>query len=97
MLASKVAAVVDILGGLLLFYPCKVESKANLSQEIKLKTLDLGFVVSCLSCYWFILNSVEADSARGLAVPLNGKKQFSLWKHTQTTIKMVIRTSKLLH
>lgn len=58
MLASKVSAVLDILGGLLLFYPSKLESKTNLSQEIKFKTLDLSFVVSCLSCYWFILNSV---------------------------------------
>lgn len=58
MLASKVSAVLDILGGLLLFYPSKLESKTDVSQEIKFKTLDLSFVVSFLSCYWFILNSV---------------------------------------
>ena len=60
------------------FYSCKLESNPNLSQEMKFKTLDLSFVVSCLTCYWFILNSVYADSVKGVTVLCNGKKQFLL-------------------
>lgn len=78
------------------FYSCKLESNPNLSQEMKFKTLDLSFFVSRLTCYWFILNSVYAGSIRGVTVLCNGKKQFLLWKPTQTTGKLMIRTSKLL-
>lgn len=63
---------------IIVLYSCKLESNPNLSQEMKFKTLDLSFVVSCLNCYWFILNSVHADSVRGVTVLCNEKKQFLL-------------------
>lgn len=57
-----------------MFYSCKLESNPNLSQEMKLKTLDLSCGVSCLTCYRFILNSVYADSIKGDTMLCNEKK-----------------------
>lgn len=67
VLASEALVLYTSKEGYYFVLLLQVENNPNLSQEVKFKPLHLifFFFFSCLTFYWFILNSVYAYSIGG--------------------------------